>query len=264
MKPGQWGWSFDHLVEAWRLAEEAGFDVLGCFDHASSAPEPAVPAWDAPTLLAAMAAHTRRIQLAVQVLNASLRHPFLLAAQLAVAQAASGGRVQVGIGAGSHYFARFDHEAIGVPFPSFSERMRRLETLCRVLPSLLRGERVSGPDIGLREASLGPIEIRVPPIFVGGSSERALDIALRHADGWHAPSDVDPKRFAAIAVSLDEKCDAVPRPRLRKAIQLRAPDPRQAPKLLGDYGNAGADLVVFVLGTEQGPNDVQHLADALR
>jgi alkanesulfonate monooxygenase SsuD/methylene tetrahydromethanopterin reductase-like flavin-dependent oxidoreductase (luciferase family) len=63
-----------------------------------------------------MAGLTEHVALAVDVLNVSLRHPFLLAGQLAVAQAASGGRVEVGLGAGSYHLARFDHQALGRPF----------------------------------------------------------------------------------------------------------------------------------------------------
>jgi hypothetical protein len=94
VKPGQYGWTFGELVASWGIAEEVGFDVLACFDHVSSSPE-GRQSWDAPSLLIAMAGRTQHIGLAVHVLNASLRHPFLLAGQLAVAQAHSGGRVEV-------------------------------------------------------------------------------------------------------------------------------------------------------------------------
>src|ERR671934_519982 len=104
VKPGQWGWSFDELTASWGAAEDAGFDILACFDHVTASPRPQA-AWDAPTLLAATAARTERISLAVRVLNVCLRHPFLLAAQLAVAQATSGGRLDVGLGAGSFWLA---------------------------------------------------------------------------------------------------------------------------------------------------------------
>ena len=102
VKPGQWGWSFDELEASWRAAENAGFDLLSCFDHVTSAPE-GQSAWDGPSLLAAMAAATGQIRLGIHVLNASLRHPLLVAGQIAVAQAASGGRVEVGVGAGSPF-----------------------------------------------------------------------------------------------------------------------------------------------------------------
>jgi alkanesulfonate monooxygenase SsuD/methylene tetrahydromethanopterin reductase-like flavin-dependent oxidoreductase (luciferase family) len=90
VKPGQWGWSFDELIASWRAAETAGFDLVSCFDHVSAAPAYLV-AWDAPSLLVAMSGFTTRVALAVDVLNVCLRHPFLLAGQLAVAQAAPAG-----------------------------------------------------------------------------------------------------------------------------------------------------------------------------
>lgn len=64
-----------------------------------------------------MAALTARITVAVRVLNDCLRHPFLLAGQLAVAQATSGDRLDVGLGAGSFHLARHDHEALAIPSP---------------------------------------------------------------------------------------------------------------------------------------------------
>lgn len=141
MKPGQWGWTFEELEASWEAAEEAGFDLISCFDHVTSAPA-GLPAWDAPSLLTAMAGRTDRIRLAVHVLNVSLRNPLLLAGQLAVAQAASGGRLEVGLGAGSYHLARFDHGASGIAFPSLSDRMRRMEACCKTFPTLWQGGEV--------------------------------------------------------------------------------------------------------------------------
>ena len=76
IKPGQWGWRFDELTAAWERIERLGFHVVSCFDHVTAEPR-GNRAWDAPTLLAAMAGRTQRIALAVDVINVSLRHPFL-------------------------------------------------------------------------------------------------------------------------------------------------------------------------------------------
>src|SRR5688572_16254001 len=181
VKPGQWGWSFDELFAAWSKAESEGFDLLSCFDHVSAAPA-GHAAWDAPTLLAAMAGATSRIRLGVHVLNASLRPPLLLAGQLAVAQASSGGRLEVGLGTGSWHLARHDHRVAGVPFPPFAARVRHLEACCRVFPALWRGETVSEDALGLHEASLGPLGIEPPHIVVGGTSERVLAVTADHAN----------------------------------------------------------------------------------
>ncbi len=85
-------------VQPEQAAEQAGFDLVACFDHVCAAPR-GMAAWDAPSLLAAIALHTEQVLISAEVINASLRYPFLLAGQLAVAQAASGGRLRAGLGA---------------------------------------------------------------------------------------------------------------------------------------------------------------------
>ncbi len=254
IKPGQWGWPFGELEASWLAAEESGFDLISCFDHATAAPSGAA-AWDAPSLLAAMAGVTERIGLSVDVLNASLRQPFLLAGQLAVAQAASGGRLEVGLGAGSP-LARVDHRALGIPFPPFQQRLDRLEACCRVFPALWRGEEVSEPALGLEAASLGPIGIDPPPITVGGSSNRALEIAARHADGWNCVIGRDD--FVAKGRRLDELAGR----RLRKTAQVFLRDVHldRARDLMARLEQQGADTVTFVQVEERGPDVVRRLA----
>lgn len=264
VKPGQWGWTWDELVESWKAGEECGFAVVSCFDHVSAAPA-GLAAWDAPTLLAAMAGVVPRAGLAVDVLNSSLRHPFLLAGQLAVAQAASGGRLEVGLGLGSYHLARYDHAALGVPFPSRRERAARLEASCRALPALWRGEEVTDPALGLTSASLGPVGIEPPPIIVGGTSETVLEIASRHADGWNAVQP-DPARYGDLARRLDELCEHGGRARpVAKAVQIfvRDIELRDARDLVARFEEAGAESTTFVLVEERGAEAVRRLAAAV-
>ena len=264
VKPGQWGWAFAELAACWRAAEEAGFDIVSCFDNVSAAPA-GLAAWNAPSLLVAMAGVTDRIALAVDVLNTSLRHPFLLAGQLAVAQAASGGRVEVGLGAGSYHLARFDHAALGRQFPPLAERRARLARCCELFPALWRGEEVSDAELGLSAASLGPLGIDPPPIIVGGTSDETVTIAVRHADGWNA-SVGDAAEFAELAAKVDTFCRRFGRERpLKKAAQVFVRDIalRRARQLLTDLETAGADDVVFILVEERGASAVRELAEAV-
>lgn len=262
VKTGQWRWSFDELLASWEAAEEVGFDILAAFDHVTAAPE-GVPAWEATSLLSVMAARTQRIRLGIYVVNAALRHPFLLAAQIAVAQAASQGRLEVGLGTGSHYFARYDHEVTGIPFPRFQDRLDRLEACCRVLPALWRGELVTDEGLGLRGASLGPIGIEPPPLVVGGQSNRALDIAARYAQGWHAPR-MEPGRFTELAAKLDKLSVSAGRTSpIRKSIQRGGDDPREAAAYVAQYEQAGANALIFVLDEARGADAVRRLADAV-
>ena len=264
VKPGQWGWSFEQLRQAWQAAEACGFSLLSCFDHASAAPAN-LPAWDAPSLLSVMAANTVSIRLAVHVVNTSLRNPFLLAGQLAVAQAASGGRLEVGLGAGSG-FARLDHRAIGVPFPPFSERVARLEACCRILPRLWRGASVDDEQLRLKGASLGPQGLDPPPIIVGGKSERVIDIAARYADGWNA-DEPDPDKFGELVRRLDEACQRVGRERpIEKQVQifLTRIDLSSIRERLERLREQGTETVVFVIdGLPPDPQAVTRLAAAV-
>jgi alkanesulfonate monooxygenase SsuD/methylene tetrahydromethanopterin reductase-like flavin-dependent oxidoreductase (luciferase family) len=265
IKPGQWGWSFAELRESWRAAEEAGFDLVSCFDHVTAAPA-GLSAWDAPSLLVAMGAVTERVGLCVDVLNASLRHPFLLAGQLAVAHAVSGGRVEVGLGAGSFHLARFDHRATGIPFPPFPERIARLEACCRALPALWRGEEVTDRALGLERASLGPIGIEPPTLAVGGKGERAMEIAARYADRWNS-YEPDPAPAASLAARMEEICARVGRDRpLARTSQVFVRDVElaDARDLVRRLEDAGVDTVVFVLDREErGPDWIRRVAGAV-
>src|SRR5919204_3560618 len=221
IKPGQWGWTFGELSAAWDRAEALGFDVLACFDHVTALPAN-LAAWDAPTLLAVMAARTTRIALSVDVLNVSLRHPFLLAAQLAVVQAASGGRLEVGLGAGSFQLARHDHLALGIRMPPITERRALLETCVRVIPRLWRGEVVTESSLGLSDAGLGPLGITPPPIIVGGTSDLLIELAVRAADGWNTHLETI-EAYADRAAAVDQMCSRLGRTRpLLRHVQIFA------------------------------------------
>jgi hypothetical protein len=84
------GCGFADLQESWRAAEEAGFHTLWAIDHATPTPD-LTPSWEGSSLLVAMAARTRSIPIGVLVFDVLLRHPFVLAGSIAVAQSVSGG-----------------------------------------------------------------------------------------------------------------------------------------------------------------------------
>ena len=118
LKCGQWGWSFAELEESWIAADRSGFHLLSCFDRVTSAPR-GFRAWDAVALLVTMSAVTERARLSAHMLNSTLRHPVVLASQLAVAQALSRGRLEVGLGAGAKYWEAFDSKPL-------ASRLRRV------------------------------------------------------------------------------------------------------------------------------------------
>ena len=260
--PGQWGWPFGALRDAWRLADEGGFDLVGCFDHATAAPE-GLTAWDAPSLLSAMTAHVRRARLALWVANVSLRHPLLLASQLAVAQAASDGRVEVGLGAGSAALARHDHAALGLEFPPLERRMARLAAVCEVLPRLWRGEQVTDDRLGLHDASLGDVAIPQPPLLIGGRSRAALELAVRHGAAWNA-EEGEPSHYAELARTVAaiaaESGSAAP-PGTAQVFVEKADGARVADAVAG-FAVAGAHTVMLLVDRPD-PGIVTRLAEGL-
>jgi probable F420-dependent oxidoreductase len=180
-----------------RRAEAAGFDSIWCSDHVvmpevmrSRYPfsddgqinwEPNEPWYDAIVWCAAIATVTERVEVGPAVLLAGLRHPLVLAKQLASIDAMSGGRVIAGFGAG---WMAEEFDALGVPFESRGQRLDEWIDICRDTWS----GRVSGIDGKLFSARVEmitePRPARSIPILIGGMSDAALRRIAARADGW--------------------------------------------------------------------------------
>lgn len=166
--------SADDLRAQARAAEEAGFDVLHSWDHV-------VDGWSPLAPLAAAADCTSRLRVCPLVLNNDFHHPVHLARELASLDQLSGGRLEVGIGAG-HSFT--EYTAIGQAFDSPSVRKTRLAESVEILRQLLDGETVThhGEHYQLEEVrTLRAAQDHVP-LLVGVNGTRALAHAARHAD----------------------------------------------------------------------------------
>jgi alkanesulfonate monooxygenase SsuD/methylene tetrahydromethanopterin reductase-like flavin-dependent oxidoreductase (luciferase family) len=165
------------VAAAARRAEQLGFDALWAGDHLISHP----PVLDALCALSAAAAVTSRIELGISVMQLGLRQPAWAAKQLATVEALAPGRVRLGVGAGGEFPAEF--LAAGV---SRDTRGRRLDEILRILPALLRGDRVDhpGPLAPVQVAGLRPAVSSPLPLSVGGRSDAALRRAARHGDQW--------------------------------------------------------------------------------
>jgi alkanesulfonate monooxygenase SsuD/methylene tetrahydromethanopterin reductase-like flavin-dependent oxidoreductase (luciferase family) len=179
----------------------------------------------------------------------------------------SGGRVELGLGAGSFHLARFDHRATGVAFPDWEVRLRRLESVATTLPKLWRGETVDDDELGLRGASLGPLAIEPPRVVIGGASEGAMAVAARHADGWNG-SDPDPHAYAPLLERLERACEREGRERpIERQVQLWLRDVglEHLRERLHAFRDLGVDTAIVVLDGERGAEWVRRIADvALR
>jgi F420-dependent oxidoreductase-like protein len=181
--------TWDELVRRVRLAEALGFDGAWGFDHFQPMyGEGPGETFEGMTTLAALSGVTTRIRLGLLVTGVTYRHPSVLAAQAVTVDHASGGRLELALGA-----AWFDkeHDELGIPFPSTAERFDLLEDTLEIVTRLCTGEVVSyeGKRVSLHEARLFPRPVQQPhpPIWIGGTGpRRTLPLAARFADVWHS------------------------------------------------------------------------------
>ncbi|MFE9581017.1 TIGR03621 family F420-dependent LLM class oxidoreductase [Nocardia sp. NPDC006044] len=170
-------------VEKVRRAESLGYDVLSVPDHLGlAAPFPALS-------LAAEA--TERITLGTYVLNTPFYNPVLLARDVAALDQFSGGRLELGLGAG---YVRAEFEAAGIPMPSPGARVAHLEQTVLTMRKLY-----SDPDY-----QPAPVRPEGPSLMIAGSGNRLLGIAAQHADVIALPGAALPKSGPPNAMTPDE------------------------------------------------------------
>lgn len=191
------------LTDLARRAESIGYSALVLPDHLLTQHAP-IP------LLATVAAVTDRLRVGTFVLNVGLRHPAVLAQDLASLDVLSGGRLEIGIGAG---WNRAEHDAIGLPFPPAGTRISQLAEAIEVLkgcfgqgPFSFTGKHYTITDYDARPE---PVQRPHPPLFVGGGGRRVLTLAGRHADivglaprlqtDQPGPPQLDPRSLTAAA-----------------------------------------------------------------
>ena len=164
-------------------AEAAGLDSVWVFDHFFYQPKegPAEGIHEAWTVLAALAEATERVELGQLVMCGSFRNPALLAKMAATADAVSGGRLILGLGAGWH-----DPEYHAFGYPT-DHRGSRFEEALQVIVPMLRGEPVTleGTYHVARDARLLPAPDRRIPVLVAGNGPRMLRLTAQHADAWN-------------------------------------------------------------------------------
>ena len=192
-------------LDTFRKVERLGFDGLFTGEHIVYHR----PVWDAVTMCAAMACATKRIAIGPAAVIAPLRHPTLLAKELAGIDRISGGRLVVALGAGGDNPKEF--EAVGVPL---ERRGRRTKETLEILRLYFSGERFSyrGEIFALEDVWLDPPPARPggPPLWVAGRREGARRRAARLGDGF-LPYMVTAERCARAFAELRADADAAGR-----------------------------------------------------
>ena len=196
MVEGQEGVAWQQWLALAEACERHGIEALFRSDHYLSQAEPdGRTASDAWTLLGALAGRTTRLRLGTLVSPVTFRHPSVLAKAAATVDHVSGGRVEVGIGAG---WMEIEHERFDFPFPPMGERLTMLAHHVEHVDRILR-------------ADLLTVQEPRPPLLVGGSAQRGTtDVAARLADEYNTHG-ADPEEAARRRRRLDEACERVGR-----------------------------------------------------
>lgn len=217
--PGAEPLTFARVAEVATTAERLGFDSVWMSDHFFTSLE-RYGGDDRPrgsleplTTLAALAPLTERVRLGTLVLSAGFRHPAVVAKSATAIDLLSGGRLDLGLGAG-WYAPEF--EAFGYRFGSVGERFRTLEETLEVLtrlfgegPASYEGERFR-LDGAYNQPR--PVQSPRPPIWVGGKGgPRLLGLVARLADGWNAAWRWTPEAYAERVAAAREACERVGR-----------------------------------------------------
>lgn len=207
------GATYDDQLAIALLAERAGFDAYIRSDHYLTGSGDGLPGpTDAWTTLAGLARETSRIRLGTLVTPVTFRHPGVLAIQVAQVDAMSGGRVELGLGAG--WFAR-EHEAYGIPFPP--RRFDLLEEQLEIVTGLWStppGETFSfdGAHYTLVESPAlpKPVQSPVPVIVGGGGPRRTPELAARFASEFNVGFPTDEEIRTRIA-GVRDACERIGR-----------------------------------------------------
>lgn len=211
--------SFARVAEVALRAERLGFDSVWVSDHFFASLEryggSAEPrgSLEPLTTLAGLAVRTERVRLGTLVLSVPFRHPAILAKSATTIDLLSGGRLELGLGAG--WYER-EYEAFGYRFGSSGERFRTLEETLEVLDRLLPGGPATyeGERFHLREAYNHPPPAQAPrpPIWLGGKGgPRLLGLAARLADGWNTAWRWTPEAYAERVAAARAACERVGR-----------------------------------------------------
>lgn len=208
LKTHQRGWRYEDTLRLFQTADALD-DIHAVYlnDHLYGA---SLETW---TTLSACLAQTRRVRGGTMVTSNSFRHPTILARMTTTVDIISGGRLILGLGAGNE---AFEYATFGLDFPAPRERVDRLDEACQVLEAAWSGVETTfhGTYYRLEAASFTPLPIQRPhpTLILGVKGDRALGVAIRHADEWNwNRAQADTTEFLERMDRLDALCDAAGR-----------------------------------------------------
>jgi F420-dependent oxidoreductase-like protein len=265
MTEPQQGLTYVEQLELALLAERLGFETFFRSDH-----KPTTDAW---TVLAGLARETTTIRLGALVSPVTFRHPGSFAKVVTTVDEMSGGRVDVGVGAG---WNDPEHSQLGLHFPEIGERADLMEDELAILHGLWEqpdGWSFEGKQVSIKEASFHPKPVQRPhpPIIVGGEGRpRSLRMAALYADEYNMLS-ADPDQCVEKFALLDAECRKIGRDpaTMRKSVMVgflvgadQAEFERRVHDLLAMVGDVGTDAAAWL--DEHRPRWIVGLPDQAR
>jgi F420-dependent oxidoreductase-like protein len=209
-QPGNPDERFRTLKEIVLSCEACGYDSVWIDDHLMFKSLPILESW---TTLSALAAATSKVRLGTMVTCNSYRNPALLAKMAATVDVISGGRLELGMGAG---IQKEEHNAYGIPFSKANVRIERLGESLEVIKKLWTEPTAnySGKHYRLRDAVCEPKPLQKPhpPLVVGGSGEKlTLKVTAKYADRFDWGFIPDLEVYKGKLDILESYCKAVGR-----------------------------------------------------
>jgi alkanesulfonate monooxygenase SsuD/methylene tetrahydromethanopterin reductase-like flavin-dependent oxidoreductase (luciferase family) len=227
---------WDDVISRVRRGEEMGFDSLWVADHMTGQ-YPRLIAYEAWTLLGAIAMVTTRPRIGTLVTPITFRHPALLAMSATTVDHASRGRLEIGLGIGG---APVDGTVVGAEDWPGPERVERLEEQVSLLDQLLRGQVIDHhegyyPTAGA--ALTAALQQPRPPIVIAGEGPRLIELAARRGDAWNTLGGQPMRGGGAATVPLGEAIVATGRrvALLEEACERIGRDPRTIRRMLLAY-----------------------------
>jgi F420-dependent oxidoreductase-like protein len=259
------------MLEVWRAADDIEvFESGWTSDHFYPLhnSDPAGPRLEGWTTLTALAQATRRLRLGTLVTDVHYRHPAVLANMAATVDIVSGGRLELGVGAG---WNEQESGAYGIDLGTPAQRSDRLEEACEVLTGLLSPQQMTtfkGRYYDLTDARCNPKPVQQPhpPICVGGNGQkRTLRTAARFAQHWNFEGGT-PEQFSRARDVLHQHCADVGRDpaQILLSSQVRfTGGPAETAAEAAALGAAGVELVIVSLPPPHTPAVLEPLASAL-
>jgi alkanesulfonate monooxygenase SsuD/methylene tetrahydromethanopterin reductase-like flavin-dependent oxidoreductase (luciferase family) len=243
----------DELRHLWRRADESGLWWTSVWDHFYPAQTAASgTCFEAVTCHTALAALTSNVRCGCLVYAAAYRNPAVLAKVATTIDHLSGGRMELGIGAGWH---ADEFAAYGVPFLSPAQRLEQLDEAATIIKGLWSNERTTfqGRHFRVTDALLEPKMVQERPrLWMGALGPRALRVVARHADAWNAafltPQAWGERNTRLTRLLEEEGRDPATVLRSVNVGLVLAPDPAGAERKRAVYHQQFGPAVEHVLG----------------